>query len=145
MASSAENGATESSISSKENKEAEEAKTKANEFFKGRFCTELNTQTLFVCKEKQYTEAITWYDRAIELDDTKAIYYANRAFAHIRMEKLGAAIIDATKAIELDPNYVKVPSTHFCSSDHSFRATIVVGMLNLLLVVLKRHGQTSRK
>ena len=59
MASSAENGDTENSISPKGNKEAEEAKTKANEFFKGRFCTELNAQTLFVCAKRSSTRKLS--------------------------------------------------------------------------------------
>jgi tetratricopeptide (TPR) repeat protein len=35
------------------------------------------------------------------------VLYANRAFAHIKMEAYGSAIIDATEAIELDPCYIK--------------------------------------
>jgi len=61
--------------------------------------------------DKKYTDALEWYNKAIEIDDTNAIYFANRAFTHIRMEKLGAAITDATRAIEVNPKYVKVIKT----------------------------------
>lgn len=36
-----------------------------------------------------------------------AIYYANRSFAYLKTESLGYALNDASKAIELDPSYVK--------------------------------------
>lgn len=36
------------------------------------------------------------------------MYWANRAFAHTKLEEYGSAISDATKAIELDPRYSKV-------------------------------------
>lgn len=59
--------------------------------------------------EAKYKDALEWYDKAIELDSSNAIYFANRAFTHIKMEKLGSAIADASQAIELNPKYVKVP------------------------------------
>ncbi|KAM3174521.1 hypothetical protein ACTXT7_010378 [Hymenolepis weldensis] len=70
--------------------EAEELKTKANEFF----------------GNGKYSEAIDLYSKAIDLKPT-AIYYANRSFAYLRKELFGAALTDASKAIELDPNYAK--------------------------------------
>ena len=32
----------------------------------------------------------------------------NRAFAYLKLEDFGYAIIDATKSLELDPTYMKV-------------------------------------
>lgn len=58
--------------------------------------------------EKDYTAALVEYTKAIQLAPTSAIYYANRAFTHIRLESCGSAVADATRAIELDPKYVKV-------------------------------------
>ncbi|CZT06147.1 phosphoprotein phosphatase (serine/threonine specific protein phosphatase) [Rhynchosporium graminicola] len=52
--------------------------------------------------------AIDFYTKAIELDDQKPTYFSNRAQANIKSEAYGYAIVDATKAIELDPNFVKV-------------------------------------
>lgn len=56
---------------------------------------------------KEWAKAVECYTKAIELDDTSAVFYSNRAQAHIKMESFGFAIADASKAIELDPNYVK--------------------------------------
>ncbi|XP_019426309.1 PREDICTED: serine/threonine-protein phosphatase 5-like isoform X2 [Lupinus angustifolius] len=70
---------------------AEELKLLANEAFSAR----------------KYSQAIDLYTQAIELKSESAVYWANRAFAHIRLEEYGSAIEDATKAIEVDPKYSK--------------------------------------
>ena len=57
--------------------------------------------------EKHYSLAVEGYTKAIELNPTNAIYFGNRAFAHIKLEEYGSAVEDATLALELDPNYVK--------------------------------------
>lgn len=36
-----------------------------------------------------------------------AIYYSNRAFAHLKMENYGLAIADADEAIKMNPLYQK--------------------------------------
>jgi len=41
------------------------------------------------------------------LNPNSAVYYANRSFANLRAELYGSAIIDATKAIEIDKKYIK--------------------------------------
>lgn len=42
----------------------------------------------------------------------------NRAFAHIKLENYGAAMADASRAIEIDPKYIKAyyrrADAHFC-------------------------------
>lgn len=55
----------------------------------------------------KYGKALVKYTQAIEVDDSNAIYFANRAFCHIKLENFGEAIIDASRAIELNPAYVK--------------------------------------
>ncbi|KAK7333599.1 hypothetical protein VNO80_30374 [Phaseolus coccineus] len=70
---------------------AEELKVLANEAFNAR----------------KYSQAIDLYTQAIELNSGNAVYYSNRAFAHLRLEEYGSAIQDATKAIEVDPKYSK--------------------------------------
>jgi len=61
--------------------------------------------------DAEFSEAIEWYTQAIDVDveDPKkqAIYYSNRAFAHIKLENYGFAIEDATRAISKDPNFAK--------------------------------------
>jgi serine/threonine-protein phosphatase 5 len=54
----------------------------------------------------KFNASIDLYTQAIELAPS-AILYANRAFAHIKLENYGSALMDAAKAIELDPTYVK--------------------------------------
>ncbi|KAK7101607.1 RNA polymerase II-associated protein 3-like [Littorina saxatilis] len=54
-----------------------------------------------------YEVAVECYSRGIELDPTNALLPANRALALIKMEKYGAAEVDCTSAIALDPLYVK--------------------------------------
>ena len=58
--------------------------------------------------DHQFTEAVEGYTKAIALNPTNAVYYANRAAAHIHLENFGFALADASKAIELDPKYTKV-------------------------------------
>lgn len=59
----------------------------------------------------KYAQAIDLYTQAIELNGQNAVYWANRAFAHTKLEEYGSAIQDASKAIEIDPRYSKVGST----------------------------------
>uniref|UniRef100_A0A8W8IG77 protein-serine/threonine phosphatase n=1 Tax=Magallana gigas TaxID=29159 RepID=A0A8W8IG77_MAGGI len=44
---------------------------------------------------------------AIEQNPYVAAYYGNRNFAHIKTESFGYALSDASKALQLDKNYVK--------------------------------------
>lgn len=55
-----------------------------------------------------YSQAITYYTQAIELNPFVAAYYGNRSFAHLRTESFGYALSDASKALQLDRNYIKV-------------------------------------
>lgn len=58
-------------------------------------------------QQNHYDEAIKYYTEAIELYPKNEVYYANRAQAHIKNESYGSAIEDATKAIEINPAYMK--------------------------------------
>nr|XP_010915451.1 serine/threonine-protein phosphatase 5 [Elaeis guineensis] len=58
-------------------------------------------------KANKFSQAIELYGQAIELNGLNAVYWANRAFAHTKLEEYGSAIQDATKAVELDPKYSK--------------------------------------
>ncbi|XP_076906169.1 serine/threonine-protein phosphatase 5-like isoform X1 [Bidens hawaiensis] len=70
---------------------AEQIKQQANEAFKG----------------NKFSQAIDLYTKAIELNGGCAVYLANRAFAHAKLEEYGSVIQDASKAIEIDPKYSK--------------------------------------
>ncbi|KAM3561786.1 hypothetical protein MY1884_002215 [Beauveria asiatica] len=54
-----------------------------------------------------FPAAIKFYSQAIELNDKEPTFYTNRAQAYIKTEAFGYAIIDAGKAIELNPTLVK--------------------------------------
>lgn len=56
---------------------------------------------------KQYDAAIDAYTRAIALDSTNAVYYSNRAAAYSSKGDHDKAILDAERAIEVDPGFVK--------------------------------------
>lgn len=58
--------------------------------------------------EHHFGPALEAYSAAIEINPFVAVFYANRAYCHIKMEAYGAGLIDADKAIELDPDYTKV-------------------------------------
>ncbi len=112
--------------------EADRLKQEANKLFKGSAnagsrptpgnCSRKNTplQTpLLIClhlgwlfclcpAEKHYAGAVHLYSQAIELQPENAVLYANRAFAHIKREEYGSAVMDASKAIAADPSYAKV-------------------------------------
>lgn len=47
------------------------------------------------------------YSKAIELYPSSAIYYANRALAHLRQENFGLALQDGVSAVKTDPSYLK--------------------------------------
>lgn len=65
--------------------------------------TEANT----AFNKGHYDQAIDLYSKAIDAFAQSAIYYANRSFAYLRTECFGYALADATKAIDIDPSYVK--------------------------------------
>ncbi|OWA51918.1 Serine/threonine-protein phosphatase 5 [Hypsibius exemplaris] len=58
-------------------------------------------------KKGHYSEAVGQYSLAIEWNPNVAAYYGNRSFAYLREEMFGSALEDATKAIKLDPRYLK--------------------------------------
>jgi len=70
---------------------AEEFKEQANDHF----------------KSERYPQAIELYSKAIELNPTNSVYYANRSISHLRLENYGYALSDASRAIETDKAYLK--------------------------------------
>lgn len=61
----------------------------------------------------KYSQAIDLYSQAIKVNEGNAVYWANRAFAHTKLEEYGSAIQDATRAIEIDAKYSKVSTVDF--------------------------------
>ena len=60
--------------------------------------------------KEELFEAIKLYTQAINVSvetPKNAIYYANRANVHLKLENFGLAISDSENAIKVDPKYVK--------------------------------------
>jgi len=74
-----------------EKKIAEENKNKGNEEM----------------KNGKYHEALSLYNRAIELDGSKAVYFCNRAAAFTKLEKYVEALRDCQIACQLQPTYAR--------------------------------------
>jgi serine/threonine-protein phosphatase 5 len=66
----------------------------------------LKTQGNEALSHFKFAAAVDLYSQAIALVPT-AIFFANRAAAHMKNESYGVAIDDASAAIELDASYVK--------------------------------------
>lgn len=64
------------------------------------------TLQLFL-SDKDYENAIKYYTEALELNPSNAIYFSNRSLAYLRTECYGYALADATRALEIDKNYIK--------------------------------------
>uniref|UniRef100_A0A0K2T5Q1 protein-serine/threonine phosphatase n=1 Tax=Lepeophtheirus salmonis TaxID=72036 RepID=A0A0K2T5Q1_LEPSM len=78
-------------VREEDKKRAEEFKQQANKHF----------------QEEHYNYAIECYTKAIEIDPSNAVYYANRSIANLRLESFGYALEDASKSIEIDRTYLK--------------------------------------
>jgi small glutamine-rich tetratricopeptide repeat-containing protein alpha len=63
---------------------------------------------------KRYGQAIDAYTRAIARDPTNAVFHSNRAAAHISLHDHASAVVDAERAIELDPGFVRAYSRLGC-------------------------------
>ena len=67
----------------------------------------INLVFSWIREAHKFAQAIDLYTQAIDLNGDNAVYWANRALAHTKLEEYGSAIIDATKAVEIDPKYSK--------------------------------------
>lgn len=57
--------------------------------------------------DKIYDKAIDFYTKAIDIDSSNAVYYANRSLANLRTELFGSALSDAQNSVQKDPSYLK--------------------------------------
>ncbi|KAL4928665.1 protein serine/threonine phosphatase PPT1 [Aspergillus undulatus] len=57
--------------------------------------------------QHEWPTAVDFYTQAIEKYDKDPSFFSNRAQCHIKLEAYGFAVADATKALELDSNYIK--------------------------------------
>ncbi|PVU95412.1 hypothetical protein BB561_001827 [Smittium simulii] len=85
---------------------AEEFKAKGNSFMATR----------------DYQSAVEQYSKAIDLDKTNSIYFANRSAAYCQLNKFEEAQTDAQTAVDIDPSYAKAYSRlgHACFGAGNF-------------------------
>ena len=57
--------------------------------------------------DNRFSAALSSYTNAIDAYPNSAVYFSTRAVCHIRLENFGLAVADASKALEIDPAYVK--------------------------------------
>jgi tetratricopeptide (TPR) repeat protein len=57
---------------------------------------------------QDYHHSIELFTKALSLDPSNPVFWTNRAMAKMKLEEYGGAALDATRAIELDKNNVKV-------------------------------------
>ena len=58
-------------------------------------------------KSKDYRAAVGAYTEAITIEPNVATFYGNRAAANLMLQRYEEVIADSTKAVTLDPDYVK--------------------------------------
>lgn len=86
---------------------AREKFNQRNNPYEGLSAEQLKTKGNELMGQAKYKEAIAYYTKAIELEPTNHIFYANRAAAHTHMKDYRSAIIDCEKAISINENYSK--------------------------------------
>lgn len=58
-------------------------------------------------KAGSYQQAIDAYSKAIDANPSEAVFYGNRAAAHLMRKSSQIAVNDCKRAIELDAKYLK--------------------------------------
>eukprot|EP01016_Furgasonia_blochmanni_P010461 TRINITY_DN1443_c0_g1_i1.p1 TRINITY_DN1443_c0_g1~~TRINITY_DN1443_c0_g1_i1.p1 ORF type:complete len:547 (+),score=117.73 TRINITY_DN1443_c0_g1_i1:65-1705(+) len=58
-------------------------------------------------KAQNYTKAIEYYTKAINVNDKEASYFANRAACYLSLKKYNKCIEDCNSTLTLDPNFTK--------------------------------------
>ena len=78
-----------------------------NNPFAGMTSEELKVKGNALMKEQKYKEAIAHYTKAIELDKSNHILYANRAAAHLHTNDYNSAIVDCETSLSINSKYAK--------------------------------------
>lgn len=58
-------------------------------------------------KNKDYTKAIAYYTKAIEINSKDPNFYTNRALCSFNLNKFEDCIKDCNRALEINPNLTK--------------------------------------
>jgi len=67
----------------------------------------LKTEGNNLMRTEKFSEALTMYTKAIEIDGSNPVFYCNRAAAHSKMDNHGQAVEDCQRAVDMDPSYSK--------------------------------------
>lgn len=103
-------------------------------------------------KANEVEMALLHYTRSMAYDDSDAILYANRALVHLRMKNFAAAEDDATRAILLDPAYLKGWSRRgmtryrrgkYAESLQDFKEALRLDPVNQEIIKLTKAAQTK--
>lgn len=86
---------------------AREKFNQRNNPYEGLSGEQLKTKGNELMTQAKYKEAIAYYTKAIELEPTNYIYYANRSAAHIHMKDYRSAIMDCEKSVSINEKYSK--------------------------------------
>jgi tetratricopeptide (TPR) repeat protein len=71
------------------------------------FITQFKAKGNAALQAKNYSEAIEYYTKAINLDGANVIYYSNRSAAYLSAGDAQNALEDAKACLGLDPNFSK--------------------------------------
>ncbi|KAJ3371737.1 TOM (translocase of outer membrane) complex component [Allomyces arbusculus] len=74
---------------------------------KAALAVQLKDQGNDLYKKSKFQEAIECYSKAIDLQPTSAVFWCNRAACHANLNDPKSVVEDCTKALALDPAYVK--------------------------------------
>ncbi len=107
-----------------------EIKNKGNKFF----------------MENKYQKSIELYTKALQVlgfeHEKSSILFSNRAYAHIRLENYGAAVIDADQAIKVNPRYAK---GYYRKSSALYALGKLKDAIKQLVFLVKKLGMVNNK
>lgn len=103
----------------------------------------LKQQGNVVFKDGDYEKSIEIYSEALQIcpkiyKNERAILHSNRAAAYKHIGERDTAIDDCTKAIELNPNYIKAYSRYVKSFFTSEHQILMLLLLNIQLIIFFR-------
>ncbi|KAL1526690.1 hypothetical protein AB1Y20_015392 [Prymnesium parvum] len=99
-------------------------------------------------KAGEFLKAAASYTKAIKAEPTNHVYYSNRSQAFLKLSKVGKALEDAEKCIELCPDFVKgyhrKASALFALGDEAKSAEAVEVILSALEAGLDKDNDLVR-
>ncbi|KAL4466335.1 hypothetical protein ABPG72_020184 [Tetrahymena utriculariae] len=100
---------------------------------------------------KNYNEALNFYNKAIELDCTKSVYFSNRARVYKLLGDLEKGLQDAEKSTELDVQNIKGHLligqiiAQMCQKNHQYLTKLDTCIIRLTKALTLCAGQKMQK